>query len=181
MNLRTWARILIAISFFLSGLAETLSATGLVAEVSPDRLWGPGTYTLAVGGPLQMAVAALLASGRKTRWALGVLVCYVCLGGALWHLPRIFNPEVGETAIGGLLSSMALLGGILYGLQGERTSSRRDSPAKDLARDGPYQGQPVRHSHGSEDRPQQADPSPPGIVGSGPLLRRPGGSLSLRP
>ena len=181
MNMRTSARILIAISFFLSGLAETLSATGLVVEVSPDRLWGPGTHTLAVGGPLQMAVAVLLASGRKTRWALGILVCYVCLGGAFWHLPRISNPDVGGNAIGGLLSNMALIGGILYGLQGERTPTRRASPAKELTRNSPYTGQPLAHSRGSEDRPHPAHPSPVGIAGSGPLLLRPGGSLALRP
>lgn len=33
MNLRTWARMLVAVSFFLSGLAETLSATGLVMQI----------------------------------------------------------------------------------------------------------------------------------------------------
>jgi hypothetical protein len=35
MNLRMWVRVFIAISFSISGLAETLSATGLVVQFSP--------------------------------------------------------------------------------------------------------------------------------------------------
>jgi uncharacterized membrane protein YphA (DoxX/SURF4 family) len=79
MNLRTWARVLIVVSFSISGLVETLSATGLVVELSPDGRWGRGVHTLAVSGPLQMVGAALIASGRKTRWALSILGCYVFL------------------------------------------------------------------------------------------------------
>jgi len=50
MNLRTWARILIAVSFSISGLVETLGATGLVVELSPDGRWNSGIHTLAVSG-----------------------------------------------------------------------------------------------------------------------------------
>jgi hypothetical protein len=68
VNLRTWGRILIATSFFPSGLAETPGVMGLVVEFSPDARWRPGDHTLALGGPLRMAAAALPASGEKTRW-----------------------------------------------------------------------------------------------------------------
>lgn len=130
VHLRTWARILIAISFFLSGLAETLSATGLVVELSPDASWGPGAYTVALGGPLQMAAAALLASGRKTRWALGILLCYVALASVFANLPRVFHPDAGESAIPTLLGNLAVIGGLLYWLHGERTPARGELPAQ---------------------------------------------------
>jgi uncharacterized membrane protein YphA (DoxX/SURF4 family) len=120
MNLRTWARILIAISFLISGLVETLGATGLVVELSPDGRWGSGIHTLAVSGPLQLAGAALLASGRKTRWALIILGGYVFLVSVFGNLPLIFNPKLGGSAISGLLSNLAVLGGILYWLHSER-------------------------------------------------------------
>ncbi len=119
MNLRTWARVLIAVSFLISGLVETLGATGLVVELSPDGRWGSGIHTLAISGPLQIAGAALLASGRKTRWALIILGGYVLLASLFGNLPLILNPKVGGSAIVGLLSNLAVLGGILYWLQSE--------------------------------------------------------------
>lgn len=123
MNLRTWARVLIAVSFSISGLLETLSATGLVVELSPDGRWGPGVHTLPVSGPLQMVGAALIASGRKTRWVLSLLGCYVFLVSVFGNLPLIFNPDVGGSAIAGLLSNLAVMGGILYWLHSERIPS----------------------------------------------------------
>jgi hypothetical protein len=130
MNLRTWALVLIAVSCLISGLAETLSATGLVVELSPDGRWGPGVHTLAVSGPLQMLGAALLASGRKRRWTLSILGCYVFLAGVFGNLPLIFNPDVGGSAIAGLLGNLAVMGGILYWLYGERIpSAQRARPA----------------------------------------------------
>ena len=51
MNLRTGVRALIAISILISGLVETLGATGLVMELSPAHRWGAGVHTLAVSGP----------------------------------------------------------------------------------------------------------------------------------
>ena len=112
MKLRTWARVLIVASVAVSGLVETLSATGLVVELSPDGPWGAGVHTLAVSGPLQMLGAALLASGRKRRWALCILGCYVILAGVFGNLPLIFNPDVGGSAIAGLLGNLAVIGGI---------------------------------------------------------------------
>jgi Na+-transporting NADH:ubiquinone oxidoreductase subunit NqrB len=130
MNLRTWVRALIAVSFAVLGLAETLSATGLVVELSPDGRWGSGVHTLAVSGPLQMLGAALLASGRKTRWALSILGCYIFLVGVFGNLPLILNPDVGWNAIAGLLINVAVLGGILYWFHNERIpSARRARPA----------------------------------------------------
>ena len=123
MNLRTWARVLIAVSFSISGLVETLSATGLVVELSPDGRWGPGVHTLAVSGPMQMVGAALLVFGRKTRWALSILGCYVFLVSVLGNLPLIFNPDVGRSAMAGLVSNLVVLGGILYWLHSERIPS----------------------------------------------------------
>lgn len=157
MNLRTWARILVAISFFLSGLAETLSATGLVMEISPDARWGPGAHALAIGGPLQMAGAALLLSGRKTRWALGILVGYVSLGSIFGNLPQVFNPYVGGSAIAGLLSNMAVIGGLLYWLHGERAPGRGAVAAEVLTRDSGYAGQPRAFAHDSETQPPGGD------------------------
>lgn len=120
MNLRTWARVLIAGSFSITGLVETLSATGLVMEVSPGGRWGPGVHTLAVSGPLQMVGAAVLVSGRKTRWALSILGCYVFLVSVFGNLPLLFNPDAGGSAIAGLLSNLAVIGGILYWLHSEK-------------------------------------------------------------
>jgi uncharacterized membrane protein YphA (DoxX/SURF4 family) len=114
MNLRTWARILIAVSFLISGLIETLGATGLVVELSPDGRWGSEIHTLAVSGPLQLAGAVVLASGRKTRWALIILGGYVLLAGVFGNLPLIFNPAVGGNALTGFVSNLVLLGGIVY-------------------------------------------------------------------
>jgi len=114
MNLRTGVRVLIAISFLISGLVETLGATGLVVELSPAHRWGPGVHTLAVSGPLLMIGAALLASDRKTRWVLSILGCYVLLVSALGDLPLIFNPEAGASALVELLINLAVMGGILY-------------------------------------------------------------------
>ncbi len=130
MNVRTWALVLIAVSVFVAGSVETLSATGLVVELSPDGRWGPGVHTLAVSGPLQMLGAALLASGRKRRWALSILGCYVFLTGVFGNLPLIFNPNVGGSATAGLLGNLAILGGILYWLHSEGTpSAHRARPA----------------------------------------------------
>ena len=64
MNLRTGAHSRRDL-FFSLGTCETLSDTGLVIEISPDAHWGPGAHSLAIGGPFQMAGAALLLSGRK--------------------------------------------------------------------------------------------------------------------
>jgi hypothetical protein len=130
VNLRTWALVLIAVSVSISGLVETLSATGLVVELSPDGRWGAGVHTLAVSGPLQMVGAALLASGRKRRWALCILWCYVFLAGVFGNLPLIFNPNVGGSATAGLLSNLVIFGGILYWLHSEGISSaHRARPA----------------------------------------------------
>lgn len=123
MSLRTWVRVLIVVSFCVSGLAETLSATGLVVELSPDGRWGAGVHTLAVGGPLQMAGAVLLVLGRKTRWTLSILGAYACLGCVFGNLPLLFNPDLGGSAIAGLLGNLAVLGGILYWLCSERRPS----------------------------------------------------------
>jgi hypothetical protein len=120
MNLRTWARVFIAVSFSISGLVETLSATGLVVELSPDGRWQPGVHTLSVSGPLQLFGAVLLASGRKTRWALRILGCYV-LVSVCGNLPLIYSSDVGARSIAVLLSNLALMGGVLYWLHSERT------------------------------------------------------------
>jgi hypothetical protein len=124
MNLRTWVRVLIAVSFAISGLAETLSSTGLVVELSSDGRWGSGVHTLAVSGPLQMVGAALLASGRQTRWVLGILGCYVFLVSVFGNLPLILNPGVGWSAIAGLAINLAVMGGILYWFHNERTPDK---------------------------------------------------------
>ncbi len=113
MNLRTWSRVLLAVAFSVSGLAETLGATGLVVELSPDGLWGSGVHTLAVSGPLQLVGAVLLATGRKTRWTLSILGGYLLLVSVFGNLPLIFHPQVGGTAITGLLINLAILGGYL--------------------------------------------------------------------
>jgi hypothetical protein len=125
MNLRTWAQVLIAASFSILGLVETLSATGFILELSPDGRWGPGVHTLAAGGPLQILGAALLAFGHKTRWVVSILGCYVLLASVLGNLPLIFNPDVGGSAIAGLLINWTVLGGVLYWLHGERMPSAR--------------------------------------------------------
>ena len=114
MNLRTPVRILIAVSVAILGLVETLGATGLVVELSPDGRWGPGIWTLAVSGPLLMLGAALLAFGRGTRRTLSILGCYVFLVAVFGNLPLVLSPEVGGSAIAGLLSNLAVLGGIVY-------------------------------------------------------------------
>lgn len=141
MKLRTWARILIALSFSLSGLVETLSATGLVVEWSPTGHWDSGVHVLAIGGPLQLAGAVLLLSGRKTRWALGILGCYVVLASIFEALPFLFKPELGGFAFAGLLSNLAVIGGILYWFDRERSvSSLIAPPQATLETDG------LRHS-----------------------------------
>jgi len=123
MKLRTWVRISVALLFSISGLVETLSATGLVVELSPDGRWGAGVHTLAVSGPLQMVGAALIASGRKTRWTLSILGFYVFLVSVFGNLPLIFNPDVGGSAIAGLVSNLAVMGGVLYWFRSERIPS----------------------------------------------------------
>jgi hypothetical protein len=123
MSLQTCVRALIAISFLVSGLVETLGATGLVVELSPAHRWGPGVHTLAVSGPLLLVGAALLAVGQKTRWVLSILGCYVFLVSALGDLPLIFNPDVGASAIVELLINLAVLGGIAYWLYCDRKLS----------------------------------------------------------
>ncbi|MDR3719312.1 MAG: hypothetical protein P4K98_10945 [Bryobacteraceae bacterium] len=125
MNLRTWARILIAVSFSISGLVETFGATGLVVELSPDGRWGSGIHTVAVSGPLQLAGAAILASGRKTRWALIILGGYVFLAGVFGNLPLIFNPAGGGNALTGLAGNVAVLGGILFWFYSGRIAADR--------------------------------------------------------
>jgi uncharacterized membrane protein YphA (DoxX/SURF4 family) len=138
MNLRTGVRVLIAISFLVSGLVETLGATGLVVELSPAHRWGPGVHTLAVSGPLLMVGAALLASGRKTRWVLSILGCYVFLVSALGDLPLIANAEAGASAIVELLINLAVMGGILYWFySGRKPSASGAKPALLMANPAP--------------------------------------------
>lgn len=121
MNLRMCVRILIAVSFSIAGLVETLGATGLVVQLSPDGGWGPGVYTLSVSGPLQIIGATLLAFGRNIPWVLSILGCYLFLASVFGNLPLIFRSDVGQNAIAGLLCNLAVIGGILYWLYGEQT------------------------------------------------------------
>lgn len=120
MNLRTAARVLIAGSFLVSGLVETLGATGLVIELSPDGRWGSGIHTLAVSGPMQIAGAVLLASGRKTRLALIILGSYVLLACLFGNLPLVLTSSTGGSALAGLLGNLAVMGGIMHWFQSER-------------------------------------------------------------
>lgn len=128
IDLRLWARFLIASSFLFSGLAETLSATGVVLELSPDAQLSLGFHTLAIGGPLQMAGAALLASGRKTRWALGILIAYVFLGSVFAILPRIIHPDASSSGLAAMITNMAVIGGLLYWLDSEGPPSTTGYP-----------------------------------------------------
>jgi uncharacterized membrane protein YphA (DoxX/SURF4 family) len=167
MNLRTWSRVLLAVAFSVSGLAETLGATGLVVELSPDGLWGSGVHTLAVSGPLQLVGAVLLATGRKTRWTLSILGGYLLLVSVFGNLPLIFHPQVGGSAIAGLLIDLAILGGILYvlyGLHSDRTpDSNRAKPALPVINPAP--ALPIRLLA----RPDSSDPQTPATH---PLTRR---------
>lgn len=113
MNLQTGVRALIATSVLISGVVETLGATGLVVELSPAHRWGPGVHTLAVSGPLLMVGAALLAFGQKTRWVLSILGCYVVLASVLGDMPLVLSPAVGTSAIIELLINLAVLIGIV--------------------------------------------------------------------
>ncbi len=126
-NLRPLGRVLIAIAFFLLGLAETLNATGLVIETSPDAQGGAGSRTLVLGGPLQMAAAVLLASGRKTRWALGILLCYAFLASVFANLPQILNSDVAGNATVGLIVNIAAIGILLQWLHVEWRPPFRNS------------------------------------------------------
>lgn len=138
MNLRTGVRLLVAISVLISGLVETLGATGLVVELSPAHRWGGGVHTLAVSGPLLMVGAALLASGRNTRWVLSILGCYVLLVSVFGDLPLIFNPDVGPSAVVELLINLAVLGGIAYWLYCERKLSAHGAkPARSITNSAP--------------------------------------------
>ena len=125
MNRRMWVRVLVAAAFSISGLAETLSATGLVVELSPDGRWGPGIHTLAVSGPLQIIGAVLLMWGRKTGWTLGLLGGYVLLAAVFGNLPRVVNPDVGRNAMVGLLMNVAVVSGILYWFRSGRISGAK--------------------------------------------------------
>jgi uncharacterized membrane protein YphA (DoxX/SURF4 family) len=138
MNLQTCVRALIAVSFCISGLVETLGASGLVVELSPAHRWGPGVHTLAVSGPLLMVGAALLASGRMTRWVLSILSCYIFLSSVGGDLPLIFNPDIGGSAITELLINLAVMGGILYWLHCDRKLRvPRVRPAHRMAKPAP--------------------------------------------
>ncbi len=114
MNPRTWARYFIASSSFLSGLVNLFGTTGLVIELSPDGRWGTGVRSIAVGGLLQLVGAVVLASGRMTPWALILVGSYVLLVGVFGNLPLLSNPDVGLSALAGLLVNLAIIGGILY-------------------------------------------------------------------
>lgn len=100
-----------------------------------------------------MAGAALLASGRKTRWALGILLCYVCLGSVFGSLPRIFDPDVGGSAIASLLRDMAVIGGLLYWLHGERRPNTSALPAGDLTENSLSTRQSFAYVRGTESQP----------------------------
>lgn len=138
MNTRTWTRVLIAVLCTISGLVDTLCATGLVVELSPDGRWGPGLHTLAVSGPLQIVGAALLLSGRKTRWALKILGCYVFLVAVFGNLPLIFHSDVRGSAIAGLLGNLAVMGGIVFWLYSDRTPDAHEAePALPMTNPAP--------------------------------------------
>ena len=164
MSLRTWSRVLLAVAFTVSGLAETLGATGLVVELSPDGLWGSGVHTLAVSGPLQLMGAVLLATGRKTRWTLSILGGYLLLVSVFGNLPLIFHRDVGGSAITGLLINLAILGGLLYGFHSERTpGTDRAKPALPMINPAP--ALPIRLLA----RPDSSDPQ---TLATHPLTRR---------
>lgn len=163
MNLRTWARALIAVSFLISGLVETLSATGLVVELSPDGGWGPGVHTVAVSGPLQMVGAALIAFSRKARWVAGILGCYFFLASIFGNLPLVFDPQVGGSAIAGLLINLVVIGVALSWLRSEPIPGdpRANSapPATDSAIDWPT-GLLVCHSPSGAHTPEPGQVTP---------------------
>jgi hypothetical protein len=153
VGLRAWLRVLSAVAFLVAGLAETLGATGLVILVSPDTRWGPGTHTLALGGMLQMAAAALLASGRKTRWALGILLGYVSLGSIFGNLPQVLDSKVGGSALAALVVNLAVIGGLLYWLHLERTPDWRALPPQAPTKERLATSRPRLPSRGVEIQP----------------------------
>jgi uncharacterized membrane protein len=135
MDLPAGARILLAASFAVFGLVETLNATGLSVLLSPDGRWASGVHTLAVSGPLQMVGAAFLAAGRKTRWTLRILGCYLVLVGVFGNVPLVFDPALRASAIAGLLANLVLLSGIVFYLRQERSlDTRAARPALRFAR-----------------------------------------------
>lgn len=99
-----------------------MSATGLLVELSSDGGWGPGVQTVAVSGPLQMVGAALIAFSRKARWVAGILGYYFFLVSIFGNLPLVFDPQVGGSAIAGLLINLVVIGVALYWIQSERKS-----------------------------------------------------------
>ena len=124
MDLKQCARFLIASSFLVSGLAETLSATGLVIELLPGAQASLGMQSLAVGGPLQIVGGAWLASGRKTRRVLALLVGYLVLVSLFGNLPGIIHPDPSGKALAGMITNMAVIGGLLHWMQSEGDHAR---------------------------------------------------------
>jgi len=104
-----------------------------------------------------MAGAALLLSGRKTPWALGILVCYVAFGSVFGNLPQAFNPDVGASAIAGLLSNLAVIGGLLYWLHAERAASSNALVSDGLTKNGEYAGQPLVYAGDPTPKPLRDD------------------------
>jgi hypothetical protein len=74
---------------------------------------------------------------------------HVSLGSVVGKLPQVFNPYVGGSAISNLLSNMAVIGGRLYRLHGERTPSNGALPAEGLPRNSRHTGQPLAYARDS--------------------------------
>ena len=113
---------------FFSGLGTGRNAErygfGDMIELLPGAQASLGMQSLAVGGPLRIAGGAWLASGRKTRRVLALLVGYLVLVSLFGNLPGLIHPDPSGKALAGMITNMAVIGGLLHWMQSEGDHAR---------------------------------------------------------
>ena len=112
------ARVLIAGIFLVSGAGKLTDVQETAADIAALGLPLPVLAALAAGA-LELVCGVLLVLGRKTGWAAAALLLFMVPVTLLFE-----HPFRGPGAIYDFLKNLAIMGGLLLAVLGERDGPR---------------------------------------------------------
>ena len=114
------ARALLAGIFLVSGFGKLTDVQETAADIAELGLPLPVLAALAAGA-LELVCGLLLMLGRKTGWAAAALLLFMV------PVTLLFEPPFrGPGAIYDFLKNLAIMGGLLLAVLGERDTMRDD-------------------------------------------------------